>query len=197
MSLTLTYFDFDGSRGLECRLALTLAGVPFTDERLSREQWLARKPSSPFGGLPVLTDGTRTLAQSNAILGWVGRNHGLHPTDPWVAAEHEALMLSVEDLRYKLPSPTGEEEKKAAREAFAAGWLTQWATHVDQHLAGPFLEGDTLNVADLKLYVILRSIRRGSYDHIPATFVDRWPKVVAFYDAVEAHPVIARYFAGR
>ena len=38
MATTLTYFDFDGSRGLECRMALHIAGVEFTDNRLNREQ---------------------------------------------------------------------------------------------------------------------------------------------------------------
>lgn len=36
MTPTLTYFDFDGSRGLECRLALHVAGVPFQDVRIGR-----------------------------------------------------------------------------------------------------------------------------------------------------------------
>jgi len=197
MSLTLTYFNFDGSRGLECRLALTVAGVPFVDERLTRDQWGERKPTAPFGGLPVLRDGDRALAQSNAILGWVGRTHGLYPTDPWVAAEHDAVMQSVEDLRYKLPSPTSDDEKKTAREAFAAGWLTQWANYVDGRISGPFLEGAALQVADLKLYVILRSFKRAAYDHIPATFFDAWPKITAHYAAVEAHPVVAAYLAAR
>ena len=51
----LTYFDAAASRGEECRLALHLAGLPFEDERLSRDQWAARRESTPFGALPVLT----------------------------------------------------------------------------------------------------------------------------------------------
>ena len=38
MTVSLTYFDFEGSRGLECRLALKAAGVPFEDVRIRREQ---------------------------------------------------------------------------------------------------------------------------------------------------------------
>ena len=199
MAISLTYFDFEGSRGLECRLALTAAGVPFEDIRLAREQWLALKPSMPFGALPVLTDSGRQLAQSNAILGYIARGHGLHPTDAWKAAEHEALMLSVEDLRQKLPDGKGmtEEEKKAAREAFAAGWLSQWAATVNARIAGPFLEGDTLNVADIKLYVIVRSYLSGTYAHIAPSCFDSFPKLLALHAAVEAHPAVRGYLQKR
>jgi prostaglandin-H2 D-isomerase / glutathione transferase len=189
MSLTLSYFDFDGSRGLECRVALRAAGLPFTDERLSREQWGARKPATPFGAMPVLSDGARVLSQSNAILGYIGRERGLLPADPWRAAEHVALMESVEDLRNKLPNTKGLEADaaRAAREAFAAGWLSQWARSVSAAIEGPFLDGDRLSVADIKLYVILRAFRSGAYDHIPGSFFDAWPKLLALYAAVDAH----------
>ncbi|MSQ81643.1 MAG: hypothetical protein EXR77_01845 [Myxococcales bacterium] len=173
-------------------MALTAAGVAYEDIRLNRDQWLELKPSVPFGALPVLTDGNRRIAQSNAILGYIGRGHGLHPTDSWQAAEHEALMQSVEDLRAKLPDGKGQtpDEKKAAREAFAAGWLNQWAATVSAQIAGLFLAGPALNVADIKLYVIMRSMLTGTFDHIPAAGFDAFPKLVALHAAVDAHPAI-------
>ncbi len=199
MTTSRTYFDFDGSRGLECRLALHVAGVPFEDVRLNREQWAATKPTLPFGAAPVLTVDGRQLAQSTAILNYIGRGHGLHPTDPWTAAEHDAVMHSVEDLRTKVPGTREmpDDEKKAAREAFAAGFLTQWARTISDRIRGPFLEGDALNVADLKLYVILRAYLSGGYDHIPGSFFDAFPKLVALHAAVDAHPEVRAYFAAR
>lgn len=199
MTPTLTYFDFDGSRGLECRLALHVAGVPFQDVRIGRAEWMALKPSVPFGALPVLTFGDKKLAQSNAILNYVGRSHGLHPDDPWTAAEHDALMQSVEDLRHKMPSTKDlpAEQQQAIREDFAQGWLSQWASSCSARIQGPFLQGDTLNVADLKLAVILRAIAANSYDHIPGSFLHAWPKLGALQAAVEADPRVKAYWATR
>ena len=71
MTVTLTYFDMDASRGDECRLALHIAGVPFVDDRISRDTWMALKPTTPWLNVPVLTVDGRTLAQSNAILTWI------------------------------------------------------------------------------------------------------------------------------
>jgi len=80
----LTYFDAAASRGEECRLALHVAGLSFEDERLNRDQWTVRKASTPFGALPVLTVDGRQLAQSNAILRFIGSQHGLHPAEPFI-----------------------------------------------------------------------------------------------------------------
>lgn len=197
MSTSLVYFDFDGSRGLECRLALTLAGVAFDDVRLDRAQWADRKPSTPFGAVPVLEQDGRSLAQANAILTYVGRAHGMHPVDGWAAAEHEALMQSVEDLRGNVPSMVAAEELKAAREAFAAGWLHRWCETVSARVKGPLLEGDAIHVADLKLYVMLRGLRAGIYDHVPASILEAWPKLTGLVDAVDANPSVEAYWASR
>ncbi len=199
MATTLTYFDFDGSRGLECRLALIVAGVVFHDERIGREQWMALKPSLPFGALPVLDDEHGRLAQSSAILRYVGASHGLHPSQPAAAARHDALMQSVEDLRHKVPSVRGmsEEEAKAKREEFASGWLTRWAQTVDAQIAGPFVAGEAVNVVDLKLYVILRSCLGGVYDHVPASTFEGLDKLSGLVAAVDAHPRVAAYWASR
>lgn len=195
MSTSLAYFDFEGSRGLDCRLALALAGVPFTDDRIARADWPARKAAAPFGAVPVLTHDGKTLAQAQAILVYVGRTHGLHPTDAWEAAQHEALMLSVEDLRHKVPGKAAtDEETRTAREAFASGWLTTWARTVEGAIAGPFVAGSTPHVVDVKLYVILRGLRAGIYDHIPGSFLDAFPKLVALHDAVDALPAIRGWF---
>lgn len=199
MSISLTYFDFDGSRGLECRLALAAAGVQFNDIRVATADWPALKPKVPFGAMPVLTVDGKALAQSLAILGYVGRQYGLHPADLWAAAEHEALMQSVEDLRAKLPDikKLPDADKKPAREAFANGWLQQWAQTVNDRIRGPFLEGDKLHVADLKLYVILRGLLGNTFDFVPASALDAYPKVLALFAAVDAHPAVRGYFAAR
>src|SRR4051812_28228258 len=116
----LIYFDGPVSRGEECRLAFWSAGVEFEDVRIKREDWPAIKPTTPFGGFPVLEmPGKPPLAQSNAILAFIGRSHGLHPTDLFDAARHEAVMCHVEDLRAAVGPTirmTDEAEKKKARE---------------------------------------------------------------------------------
>jgi glutathione S-transferase len=172
----LTYFDAPVSRGEECRLALHIAGIDFEDVRLKRDQWLALKPQSPYGGMPMLElPGRPTLAHSNAILVYIGREHDLHPQDTFEAALHEAMMCHVEDLRAKV-SPTiriaDPDEKRKAREALVADYLPQWGAYAESRLGdGPFFAGEKLNVVDLKMHMAVRwllcqSHRAGASRHV-------------------------------
>lgn len=193
----LTYFDFSGSRGEECRLALFLAGVDFEDERIKFGDWSDLKPTTPFGALPTLAvEGKGTLPECNSILTWVGRQHGLHPQDPWEAARHEALMSATEHLRYKLGATLqlSDDEKKTAREALLQGAIPRFGRGVEAQIGdGPFLAGDRINVADLKLYMITRWLTTGVFDHVPPTVFDDYPRLMALSSAVDVHPKVAEW----
>jgi glutathione S-transferase len=189
----LTYFDIAASRGEECRLALTVAGVEFEDVRIKAADWAALKPTTPFGGLPLFeVPGHRVFAQSNAILVLIGRRYGLHPKDDFEAARHEALMQHVEDLRAAIaPSQRMKDEaqRKEARLALADTYLPAWARGVEKQLGeGPFVAGAQIHVADIKLYMAVRWIARGTLDHIPASLFAAFPKLTRLHDAVAAHP---------
>ena len=185
----LTYFDAPVSRGEECRLALHVAGIDFEDNRISQAQWPALKEQTPYGAVPVLDlPGHPPLAQSNSILVLIGRRHGLHPSDDFEAARHEAMMQHVEELRHNV-GPTirmGDAEKKAAREALVAGFLPAWGRAAERNLtsAAPFFAGATLHVVDLKLHMAVRWLAGGKVDHIPASIFAAFPKLIGVHDAV-------------
>lgn len=189
----LTYFDFSGSRGEECRLALCLAG-PFEDVRIEFKQWADMKSTTPYGALPVLeVEGKGRLAQTNAILRYVGQTNDLHPSDPWEAARHEAILESVEDVRFAL-GPSGriedEEAKKRARQEFASGFLKNWSANAEREVRGPFVAGDRIQVADVKLFIIMNSFKSGVIDHVPTDCFKEFPKLEALFAAVAANPKI-------
>lgn len=196
----LTYFDFAGSRGEECRIALHLAGVDFDDERIQSADWPALKASVPFGALPVLQIPDKPLlAQSNAILVFIGRQHGLHPLDAFEAARHEALMCAAEELRHSI-SPVlriaDPELKRAAREALAAKELTTWGSQIELQLGeGPFVAGPSIQVADIKLYMMVRWLTAGTLDHVPGSVLDHCPKLMRLYRAVAEHPGVKAWLA--
>jgi len=198
----LIYFDAPVSRGEECRLALHCAGVDFEDVRVGREAWLQMKPTTPFGSLPILEiPGRPPLAQSNAILVLVGREHDLHPDDAFEAARHEAMMCHVEDLRAAV-SPSlrisDDAEKKKVREALAASFLPAWAGFAEKQIGeGPFFAGGKLHVVDLKLHMAVRWFARGGVDHIPATIFSAFPKLIRVHDAVRDDPRIQAWYAKR
>ena len=195
----LIYFDAPVSRGEECRLALHVAGIDFDDVRVKSADWPAMKTQTPYGAMPVLElPGKPALAHSNAILALIGRRHGMHPADDFDAAQHEAMLQHVEDMRFVV-GPTlrmGEAEKKTAREALVAGFLPAWASAAERNIAGsPFFAGAKLHVVDIKLHMAVRWFIGGKVDHIPATIFDAYPKLMAVYAAVRDHAAVKAWYA--
>ena len=195
----LIYFDAPVSRGEECRLALHLAGIDFEDVRIKGADWPAMKEQMPYGALPVLElPGKPPLAQSNAILVMIGRQHGLHPSDDFDAARHEGMMQHVEDLRGAV-GPTirmSEPEKKAARERLVADYVPAWARYAEKNIPGePFFGGAKLNVVDLKLHMAVRWFAGGKVDYIPSTIFAGYPRLVRVHDAVRDHPGVKSWYA--
>ena len=196
----LIYFDAPVSRGEECRLALHLAGIDFEDVRISAAAWPAMKEQMPYGALPVLElpPGRPALAHSNAILVFIGRQHGLHPADHFEAARHEGMMEHVEDLRAAVTPTIGMvgAEKRVAREALVADFLPAWARYTERNIPGaPFFDGAKPHVVDLKLHMAVRWFIGGKVDYIPATIFAAFPKLIAVYEAVRDHPRVKSWYA--
>jgi glutathione S-transferase len=196
----LTYFDISGSRGEEIRLALAIAGVPFDDDRIDRETFGRIKAELPFASLPVFEiPGKGTFGQSNAILRLIGRQHDLHPEDPFEAARHDALMDAVEDLRARI-SPSmhmrDEAARKTARQELANDYIPQWAKCIERQLGeGPFVGGDRPSVADIKLYMVHKWISQGILDGLPKDLFAPYPKVARVAQSIGNHPAVVAWYA--
>jgi len=197
-SVTLSYFDFPVGRGEECRLALHVAGVEFHDDRISFDDWPTKKTSMPYGAVPVLNiEGKPSLAQSNAILGLIGQRHDLLPDDHFDAALHIAIMNFVEELSMRIGEtiPLAEDKKEAARKTIIEGFLKEWASKIDEQIKGPYVGGDKISVADIKLFVLVSMFKQNILDYIPADYFDSNVKLMGLFDAVSAHPKVVEWYA--
>lgn len=195
----LTYFDFPRSRGEECRLALFLAGVDFEDRRISSKEWVALKPSSPFGSLPIFElPGKPPVSQSIAILGYIGRKYGLLPQDEWEALRLESLLSACEDLRHAVNRTTGikdVEELKQKRAELVEGSVAAWARNMERQIVGPFAGGKDISVADIKVYMIVNWFKSGVLDHVPTDVFSQFPKLEGVWAAVKGHPKVVEWYA--
>ena len=199
--LKLTYFDFHGGRGEPARLALSIGGIAFEDDRVAFADWERRKPDTPYGGLPVLEVDGQIVAQSNAINRYVGKLADLYPSDPWQAALCDEAMEAVEDIASKIGATftLPEEQKKAQRTALVDGPIPFYLARLQQRLEahrGRYFAADRLSVADLKVFVWIRHLRSGALDHVPTDLPDRVaPKLVEHYERVKSDPRIKAYYA--
>lgn len=195
----LTYFDNPTSRGEECRLAFTVAGVDFEDNRLAPSAWAALKPNTPFGALPILeVDGKPAVSQANAILGYVGRKYELLPRDEWEALRVLSLLEAAEELRYTIAKTFGikdADELQRRRTELAEGPIKSWGAFMEKQIVGPFAAGDQISVADIKLFVVLGWLKKGVLDHIPPDVLDHLPKLSALFEHVKQHPRVVAWYA--
>lgn len=199
--LKLTYFDFHGGRGEPARIALSIGGIEFEDDRVPAAAWERRKPDTPFGALPVLEVDGQGVSQSNAINRYVGKLADLYPSDPWQAALCDEAMDAVEDIGSKVVATFNlpDDEKKAQRERLAEGPIPFYLERLQQRLeahGGRYFADNRMTVADLKVFLWVRHLRSGALDHIPADLVDRVaPKLVEHYERVKSDPGVKSYYA--
>jgi glutathione S-transferase len=90
------------------------------------------------------------------------------------------------------------DELKAAREELKDGWLTIFLRGLSDILArggGEYFADNRLTVADLKVFVQVRSLRSGNLDHIPADFVETLaPNLAAHEKRIAVDPIVVDYY---
>lgn len=199
--LKLTYFDFHGGRAEPVRLALHIGGVAFEDHRFTSAEFAEVRKSTPFGQVPTLmVDGVQ-VTQCDSILRYAGKLAGLYPTDAFQALLCDEVMYVVEDASVKL-GPTFRMMGDAQREARTAlvngsipvylGWLqSQLQAH-----GGEYFADNRLTVADLKVFVDVRTLNSGRLDHVPADLVEKVaPALNAHMQRIAQIPAVAQYYA--
>ena len=136
---------------------------------------------NPAGQVPavVLEDG-RTLAQSNAIIGYFGEGTPFVPADPWARAKmnewlfweqysHEPYIAVARFQRAFLGKMADEIEPRLMERGRAA--LDRMAAALS---GADWLVGDGPTLADLALVAYTRVAHEGGFDLAPYPAIRRW-----------------------
>ncbi len=199
----LTYFDIDGGRAEPIRIAFHTAGIDFEDNRISFAEFGKMRSGTRFNSVPVLEiDGTQ-ITQSNALSRYVGKMAGLYPADDLQALYCDEVMGALEDVTHYIVQTYGlqEEELQLAREKLVDGWLSTYLRGLDQLLirgGGEYFADNQLTVADLKVFVLTRTLCGGTFDYIPTDIVQRVaPGLFDHQGSINVDPRVRAYYAAR
>ncbi|MQM37115.1 hypothetical protein KBTX_01105 [wastewater metagenome] len=217
MTYQLYYWPTIQGRGEFVRLALEEAGAAYEDvgrrgdgadfgavaEVLERAG-VAEVPFAP----PVLEADGRLISQTASILLYLGRRHGLAPSDEAGELWANQLQLCVTDWVVEIHDthhPLGpslyyeEQTAEAARRAavFRQDRLPKWLGYFEQVLAAnpagdAYLVGDALSHVDLSVFQVVAGLRY-AFPRAMAALEPDYPRVVALHDRVAARPAIAAY----
>jgi len=215
----LFYWPGIQGRGEFVRLALEEAGAPYVD--------VARLPRSKGGGVdailrvlrgelgphvpyapPVLRAGDVVVAQTAAILAFLGPRLGLVPRDRAARLWAHQLQLTLADLvmethdtHHPIAVSLGYEQQKdeARRRAqhFTAERIPKFLGYFERVLEvanGRHVLGARLSYVDLSLFQMLEGLRY-AFPRTMSAFEQRIPRLVALAEAVRERPRIAAYLA--
>jgi glutathione S-transferase len=199
----LTYFDFDGGRGEPIRIALHAAGIEFEDVRWSFQEFGANRQGLRFNAVPTLEIDGNSFCQSNALGRYVGKMAGLYPEDALQALYCDEVVGALEDISHYVVQTFGLEGDalKQARETLMSGRLTVFLQGLGELLArggGQYFADQRLTIADLKMFVQMKSLTSGNMDHIPADFASNLvPSLAEHMQRVSEHEIVKAYYASR
>ncbi|KAJ3314679.1 hypothetical protein HDV04_005685 [Boothiomyces sp. JEL0838] len=180
-TIKLTYFDTRG-RGENIRVALSLAKIPFEDERLSKEQFEERKEAFPFLQLPCLTVDGQIYCQSVSILRYIGKIGKLYPEDPLLALKVDSIIDYTEEIR-DVMAPSFKEEDEAKRIAMREGYVQndfpRMFARLEKYVdSDEFCVGTTTTIADIAVSYLVTMMTIGFIGGVPKNVLDGYPKLL-------------------
>jgi glutathione S-transferase len=219
MRYELYYWPDIQGRGEFVRLALEEGGAPYDD--------VARRPEGEGGGAaavvaflrgggarpapfapPFLKAGEIVVAQTAAILRFLGPRLGLVPDGEAARLAADQLQLTISDLVNEAhdthhPITVGEyyeDQKPEARRravAFVAARMPKFLGYFERELGragGPWALGDRRSYVDLSLFQIVDGLRY-AFPRAMEGLEPGLPRLVALRDRVAALPNVAAYLA--
>lgn len=190
MPYKIAYFPVRG-RAQAIRYLCKDNGAELEEEVVTGDNWPKMKPNTPFGQLPVFYDGTVVLAQSNAILRYLARKHGLYGKNDVEAAQIDMLNDQQEDMRvgYLRLIYREYETGKADYVKQLPSNLAIFEKHLGLNNKGTgFFVGTQISFVDYTIFDLLD-------DHLVLvpTCLDEFPLLKAFHTRIAGHEKIQRY----
>jgi glutathione S-transferase len=162
----LTLYDYLPSQnGYKIRVLLQHLGLPYRHEFISIFEGQGQRPDylavNPTGAVPAIRlDDGFVLAESNAILGFLGEDTPYLPTDrrarakiaQWMSFEADYVQSTIGTLRHWIMTGKDAHRPRELLESKRAASLK--SLHIlDRELATrPFIAGDTYTIADISMF---------------------------------------------
>ncbi|GMT27464.1 hypothetical protein PFISCL1PPCAC_18761, partial [Pristionchus fissidentatus] len=192
----LTYFDLRG-RAESIRQVFAYAGVAFDDVRIPRDKWPELKPQTPFGQLPLLEVDGAPIAQSTAILRFLGKQFELTGKTPLEQAKLDMVVDQMNDFaadikQFMMVSIGFAQGDKEAlyKDLFLPNRDKHFALLV-KNITGDFILGH-ITWADIHLANSLE----GLVSKMPDV-LDGFPSLKAYMERVHNTPRLRAYLSTR
>jgi len=195
--IKLSYFDARG-RAETSRMILAYAGVRYTDQRLTGDQFASVKARLPWGQLPTAKYNGTLLTQSVAIARFFANEYGLAGRDLFEAAQADEVVDAVNDIfnaRISAIFESNDALKSEKMRTFLEETLPTGLGRMEQLLqsrGGQFMVGNRLTWADLHLFTFLEGCTKNNPE-----LLESYPGLANLMERVAALPNISNWLAAR
>jgi len=190
----LVYFAVPG-RGEACRVALALSEIEWEDVEVDGEQFRSMQENGelPWNMLPVLQTEKGTIAESSAILRYIGKFAGLIPVDPFEAAKVDEFIDGMGPLARGLDTTWGisDDEKRIQMrkelfepEGICGKSLKMYDDKLANSISGWAANTSHMSIADLKLFTEVFALFSGNYDGVEKSVIMRYDNLLKYHDRV-------------
>ncbi|HEY9038539.1 MAG TPA: glutathione S-transferase family protein [Roseovarius sp.] len=188
-----------GTISIAVAIALHEAGLEFDPIKVDFKAKAQTRPAyrqiNPKGRVPALETGEGILTETGAILDYIAAitpAASLMPQEPFQAAQLRAVMYYLASTAHVNhahgPRASRWADSAAAQEDMRAKvpeTMGECCDYIEQHcLAGPFIMGDQITVADAYLFVVSTWLEGDGVD------IAAYPRIAAFREAMEARPSV-------
>lgn len=194
---TIKYFKGINARVLPTFLCFECAGLPYTEERVTFDEWPNVKMDEalhPTHTVPTLTINGTVLNQSRACAMFAARASGMVPTNPLEAGLVEEVQACLEELFSGKDSYLQKD-----REAFLANNLPKWMGRIESLSTGDkfFLGGDKPSLADFWIVAMVcffASEMPFTVDVVKKSDFEQFKVINRIVKATKAYPAVKAYF---
>merc|ERR1712126_52995 len=193
--IKLTYFNGVG-RAETCRLILAYAGVRYTDQRLTIDQFVGIKDKLPYGQLPVLKIEGESIAQSTAIARMLADKYGLSGRTNLEKAQADEIVDAINDIRDPFRKAIRDKDEEKLNEIISET-IPKTMAKLEARLVergGQFFAGNKLSWADLHMFRFVDEVWLFKSD---LKILDDVPHIKNLMDRIEAEPNIAKWLQSR
>lgn len=156
----------------------------------------------PFGAVPVLHVDGEALAQSDAILRYVGRLTDLYPSDPLDALRVDVFIDTMNDAYLAAFKYQGDDKDllREAREKFCKEDIPRFLGTLDKQIKergreGPFFLGEKVCIADLKMQQGFHMMSSGFLEFVDTKVLDQYTALCDIVKAVDQLPAVQKWVA--
>jgi glutathione S-transferase len=203
-SIVLRYFNIRG-KAEAFRMFFEMAGIEYTEERFSRDEWFSSKKKeykekgiSLFGQVPVVSVGNKHMCQSLAVLRYFAKKKNVYGDNEDEQYTCDMLMDGVEDWRSAHVRIVYNPDYDTLVGGYVQNTVPVHLENFEHFLSMKydkntnkrvlFVWENRWNLADIMVFDMLENILR-----LDATILQKYPLLAKFHEQFKNEPAMKKY----